>query len=109
MTVTYQNHTITIYRNRQKANTNRFTMSATFTVYGADIQPSSPLRQQLAPDRYGAVYDGFVDSSIDIKEGDQVYDDNGKVYSVRGVETWTGGGGFADLDHIFLTLIALDA
>jgi len=107
--ISYQNHTITIYRNRKIGSSNRFSMSATFTVYGADIQPASALRQQLVPDRFGAVFDGYVDSGTPIKEGDQIYDDSGKVYSVRGVETWSGGGGFADLDHIMITLVALDA
>ncbi len=109
MSISYQNHSITVYRNRRINTTNRFAMSATFTPYAADIQPAAADRQQLAPERYGAVFSAFVDSSDDIKEGDQVHDDSGKVYSVRGVQKWDGGGGFADLDHLELTLIALDA
>lgn len=109
MTLFYPNHTITIYRNRRQGSTNLYGMSATFTPYQADIQPASAQRQQLAPDRWGAVFSAFVDSSDDIQEGDQIHTEDGKVYSVRGVQTWEGGGGFAELDHLELVLVALDA
>lgn len=109
MGVTYPNHTVTVYRNRQVGNSNRFSMSATFTPYAADIQPAGAERQQLAPDRYGAVYTAFVDSNDQVREGDQIRDENGKIYGVRAVQKWDGGGGFADLDCLELTVIALDA
>lgn len=109
MTVDFPNHQISIYRNRQINGTNRFTMSATFTPYNADIQPGSSLRQQLVPERWGAVFTAYVDSSDDIQEGDQVRTEDGKIYSVRGVQKWEGGGGFADIDHLELILVAQDA
>lgn len=107
--VTFPNHTVTVYRNRRIGSSNRYSMSATFTPYSADIQPASMEKQQLAPGRYGAVFSAYVDSTDSVKEGDQVHDENGKVYSVRAVQSWEGGGGFADLDHLELTLIAEDA
>jgi hypothetical protein len=107
--VTYANHTITVYRNRQIGSANRFSMSATFTAYSADIQPAAAERQALVPDRYGAVFSAWVDSTDEIQEGDEVHDEAGKVYSVRAVQKWQAGGGFADLDHLELTLIAQDA
>lgn len=109
MTLFYDNHQISIYRNRQIGSTNRFGMSATYTVYPADIQPASLERQQMFPERWGAVFTAFVDASDDIREGDQIVSEDGKVYSVKGVERWQGGGGIAELDHLELTLVAMDA
>lgn len=109
MTLFFPNHSITIYRNRQIGASNRFSMSATYTVYSADIQPTSADRQQLAPERWGAVFTAFVDSSDDIREGDQIKTEDGKLYSVRGKKVWEGGGGFAELDHLELVLVALDS
>jgi hypothetical protein len=109
MTLDFPNHQITIYRNRRISSSNRFSMSATFTPYSADIQPGSELRQQLVPERWGAVFTAFVDTSSDIQEGDQVHTEDGKLYSVRGVQHWEGGGGFSDIDHLELVLVALDS
>lgn len=109
MTLFYANHQITIYRNRRKGITNRYGMSATFTGYPADIQPASPQRQQVSPGRWVASFTAFVDSSDNIQEGDQIHSEDGKVYSVKGVKTWEGGAGFAELDHLELTMTALDA
>lgn len=109
MSISYRNHTIQVYRNRKVGSTDRYTMSATFTGYAADIQPASMDRQQFFPGRFGAVFSAFVDTSADIKEGDQLHDEDGKVYSVHAVNHWEGGGGFAEIDHIELTVTALDA
>lgn len=109
MTLYYPNHTITIYRNRQKGSSNRYAMSATYTAYAADIQPASRQRQEMFPERWGALFSAFVDVSDDIQEGDQIITEDGKVYSVKGVQRWDGGGGFADLDHLELVLSAIDA
>jgi len=108
MTLFFTSHQITIYRNRRVAN-NRFSMSATFTVYGADIQPASIERQQLVNGRFGATFSAFVDTSVDIKEGDQVHiiggTFNGKVFSVKGASAWQGAG---LLDHVELIMVAQD-
>lgn len=109
MTLFYPNHTITIYRNRRIGVSNRWGMSATFTPYQADIQPASLGRQQLVPEHSSAIFDAFVDSSDDVREGDQIRTEDGKLYSVKGVEKWEGGGVFGDIDHLYLLLTSLDA
>src|SRR5688500_17973183 len=99
MTVFFQNHEITIYRSRKKGVSNRFTLSATFTSYQADIQPESdPRRLEMAGERFGAVFTAFVEANVDIKVGDQVVA-SGKRYSVKGVSTYQGAG---LLDHLEL-------
>lgn len=109
MTLYFANHQITIYRNRRKANTNRYALSATFTAYPSDIQPATQERTEFVQGRFGATYTAFVDATVDIKEGDQArvlggtY--NGKVFSVKGVTHWEGAG---LLDHIELVLVAQD-
>ena len=55
--------------------------------------------------RYGATYDAYVETSVDIKEGDQIEDENGKRYSVRGISHYESAG---LLDHKELTLVAQD-
>lgn len=105
----YPNHTISIYRNRQIGTSNRYSMSATFTSYSADIQPASGERQQQFSDRWGAVFTAYVDSSDNVKEGDQIHTEDGKVYSVKGMRRWSGSAGFAELDHLELILVAVDA
>ncbi len=82
-------------------------MSVTLTVVDADIQPASIERTQLAEGLYGAVFDAYVDQSVDIKEGDQVVDTaSGKRYSVKGVSNWESAGLLA---HKELLLVSLDS
>lgn len=109
MTLYFPNHTITIYRNRRKGTSDRYGMSATYTAYYADIQPASRQRQEQFPERWGALFSAFVDSCEDIRENDQIVTEDGKVYSVKGVQRWEGGGGFAELDHLELVLVSIDA
>lgn len=109
MTIAFQNHEITIYRNRRKGTSNRWGMSATFTGYPADIQPANPTRQDQFQERWGALFSAFVDTNADVQEGDQVRTEDGKVYSVKGVQRWDGGGAFTELDHLELVLVARDA
>lgn len=110
MTLFFANHEITIYRRRRKGSSDRYGMSATFTAYQSDIQPASTERSELIAGRIGGVFTAFVDTTVDIKEGDQVhiiggtYD--GKVFSVKGVSHWEGAG---LLDHTELVLVAQDA
>lgn len=106
MTVFFNSHDIQVYRRRRKANSDRYGMSVTLTVAQADIQPASLERTQASEGRIGAVYDAFVDKSIDIREGDQLVDTaTNKRYSVKGVTTWEGAG---LLDHKELTLQSVD-
>ena len=106
MQVFFQNHEITIYRNRKVAGKNQFGMSATFTGYQADIQPATDQRTQFVGGRIGATFTAFVDSNVPIKEGDQVVTEDGKRYSVRGAANY-GGAGL--LDHTEITMVSQDA
>lgn len=107
MTVYFISDEITIMRKRRIGSTHRYSVSATFTAFKADIQPALPERQESAPGRFGAVYTAFIEASVDIKEGDVVkVTDSGKKYAVQGVEKWQGAG---LLDHIELTLVSQDA
>lgn len=106
MTLFFNNSEITIYRHRRVGSANKFTMSATFTAFKADIQPASIERTQFYEGRAGDVFLAFVEASVDIKEGDQVVTtSDGKRYSVKGVSHWNGAG---LLDHVELTLTSLD-
>lgn len=100
----FDSHEIQIYRRRKIGSSNRFSMSATLTASSADIQPSSVERTQFAEGHFGAVFDAYVDVSLDIKEGDQVVT-NGKRYSVKGVSRFEDGG---MLPHKQLLLVAVD-
>lgn len=106
MTIFFSNSSIQIYRRRRIGSTDRYSVSATFTGYSADIQPASQERTEFVQGRIGATFTAFVDASVDIKEGDQVKTQDGKVYSVKGVQRWQGAG---ILDHIELILTSQDA
>lgn len=105
MTVFFNSHQITIYRRRRKGQTHRWGMSATGTVWNADIQPASAERISQADGKFGQVYTGFVDVDCDIKEGDQI-DVDGKRYGVKGVANYRGAG---LLDHKELMLVSQDS
>lgn len=106
MTIFFSSHDIQIYRRRRIASTNRFALSATLTVYQADIQPAGAERLEMVGGRYGAVYETYMDASIDIKEGDQLVDTTtNKRYSVKGVTEWDGAG---LLDHKEIILVSED-
>lgn len=106
MTLYFPNHTIAIYRSRKVANKDQFGMSATGTAHQIDIQPASDSRTEFVNGRIGATFTAFVDSSVDVKENDQIVTEDGKRYSVRGVAQW-GGAGL--LDHKEITLVSQDA
>lgn len=81
-------------------------MSATFTAYNADIQPESRSeRLEMADGRFGTVWTAYIDEDVNIKEGDQVIDGDGKKYSVKSVVKWQGAG---LLSHQELTLVSRD-
>lgn len=106
MTLFFQNHEIQIYRRRRKGTSDRYAMSATFTAYQSDIQPASLQRIESGLGRIGTAFTAFVETTVDIKEGDYVHTEDGKVYAVKGVEKWQGAG---LLDHIELMLVSQDA
>ncbi len=95
----FESHEITIRRLRTFGS-NKQNYSATFTPYMADIQPLDVSRTNLAGGRIGATFQGFVDASVDLREGDQIVS-GGETYSVRGVIKYQGAG---LLDHIELLL-----
>lgn len=94
-----------IYRNRRIGSSARFSMSATFTSMNADIQPATQERTEFVSGRIGAVFSGFIDTTYDIKEGDQIVTEDGKRYSVKGVQRWQGAG---LLDHQELLMTSQD-
>lgn len=99
--------TFEVFRKRRIGVTNRWAMSATLTAYTGDIQPESrPDRVEMSGSRYGSVWTAFVDTSVDIREGDEVHIiDTGKVYSVQGIIEYSGAN---LLDHKELTLVSQD-
>lgn len=105
--VFFANSTFEIHRKRRIGTSNRYGMSATYTAYRADIQPESrPDRVEMSGSRYGSVWTAFVDTSVDIREGDEIRIlDNGKVYSVQGVVEYADAN---LLDHKELTLVSRD-
>lgn len=106
MTLFFKNHEITIYRRRRIGTSDKYSMSATFTALWSDIQPSGLDRTTLNGGRVGASYTAYVDTTYNIKEGDQfVTVDDGKKYSVKGVNKWSGAG---LLDHLELDCVAQD-
>lgn len=105
MTLFFPNESIQIYRNRRIGSAHRFSMSATGTIWRADIQPASQTRQESLQGRFGAVFTAFVEVDCDVKEGDQIHVGT-KVYSVKGVNIWRGAG---LLDHKELLLTSQDA
>lgn len=106
MTLFFSNHEIQIYRHRRIGSSDRYGMSATFTAYPADIQPATQQRVEFVQGRIGATFTAFVDATVDIKESDQIVTEDGKRYSVKGVQRWEGAG---LLDHIELTLTSQDS
>lgn len=102
----FQNHQITIFRRRRISGSDRYAVSATFTAYNADIQPASQERTEFIAGRIGTTFTAFVEATVDIKEGDYVHTEDGKVYAVKGVMKWEGAG---LLDHIELILTSQDA
>lgn len=107
MSIHFITSTFEIFRKRRIGSTNRYSMSATLTAYHADIQPEgNPERVGMDASRYGSVWTAFVDTSVDIREGDEIHIvDTDKIYSVKGVIEYAG----ANLqDHKELTLVSQD-
>jgi len=59
---------IQIYRFKQVGSSSKWTISATFTPYDADIQPATPERTQMASGQIGSVFTAYVDVDVDIKD-----------------------------------------
>lgn len=104
MNIFFRNHEITIMRPHLKGGI-KYAYSATYTAYEADIQPMQTERVIQAGGRIGKVYDAFIDSTVDIKEGDKVKTENGKQYTVKAVSTFEGAG---LLDHTQLIIESQD-
>lgn len=84
----------------------RYAFSATGTVQDADIQPMPVERVNQVGGQIGKTYDAFIDSSISIKEGDQIQVvGTTKIYTVKAVTTYSGAG---LLDHHQLILMSQD-
>lgn len=105
MTIYFTSDQIIIRRQRQKSGL-RFAFSATGTVHDIDIQPIETDRINLVGGRIGKTYEGWIDASVDIKEGDQIKVTNtGKIYSVKAVSTYENA---SLLDHHHLILMSQD-
>lgn len=94
MTIFFASHSIVIRRLRPFGAAKQ-SFSATYTAYSADIQPLQGQRLNDAGGRIGKTYEAYVDSTIDIREGDQL-DSGGVRYSVKAVMYYHGAG---LLDH----------
>lgn len=103
MTLFFANSEITIYRARFKGS-NKYTYSATGTVQSADIQPLDPNRVEAVGGRVFKTWRAYVDTSVDVKEGDQIVS-GGVRYGVQGVSKWEGAG---LLDHYELIITSQD-
>lgn len=101
MTIFFPSASITI-RRMSSIGGGKSNFSATFTVYGADIQPASIERQDQTGGRPGSVYEAYVDAGVNIREGDQI-DSDGVRYSVKSVSYFHGAG---LLDHKYLILVS---
>lgn len=99
----FPSHSIIIRRERHLSGL-KYGFSATFTAYQADIQPLEESRVNLVEGRIGKTYEAFIDSSIDVKESDQIVS-SGKTYSVKAVSQYQGAG---LLDHKSLIIISQD-
>lgn len=96
---------ITIRRQRLKSGL-RYGFSATGTVHDADLQPVEVERVNLIGGQIGKTYEGYLEASVDVKEGDQIkVTDTGKIFAVKSISTYEGAG---LLDHHYLILISQD-
>lgn len=101
----FTNNQIIIRRQRHKSGL-RYGFSATGTVHDIDIQPMQAERINRMGGQIGKSYDAWIDSTVDVKEGDQIrVIETGKTYSVQAVSTFEGAG---LLDHTQLMLVSQD-
>lgn len=99
MTVFFESHQITIRRLKQRSGYNQ-SYSATYTAYGADVQPIEGQRINEVGGRIGKTYEAWIDPEIDVREGDQI-DSGGVRYSVKAI-TYYHGAGLLDHKHLIL-------
>lgn len=105
MSLFFTSDQISIYRQRRIGSTNRYSVSATFTAYNADIQPADRERTEMVNGSYGATFVAYVDSNVEIKEGDEIRTD-GKKYLVKGVSDFKSVG---LLEHKELIIVSQNA
>lgn len=105
MTLYFNSHSIIIRRQRHKSGL-RYGFSATGTVQSMDLQPMEIERVNQAGGQIGKMYDAFLESTVSVKEGDQIkVTDTGKIFTVKTVSTYEGAG---LLDHHALILVSQD-
>jgi hypothetical protein len=92
----FPSHTFTLKRRRRIGSSDRFAVSATYSAIPADVQPADRERTDFFGGRFGQIYSGFFDISVDLKEGDMLVDATGRKFAVKGVQRWAGAG---LLDH----------
>lgn len=106
----FDNHSVIVYRQKRVGSTNRHTMSATGTVYAADITPAEPARDFYDNQATGKTYTCYLEVTTDVKVGDElVISDtttlNSKRFAVKGVSHWEG---FGAVDCKEVTIVARD-
>lgn len=106
MTLFFPSDQIQVYRQRRIGSAHRYSISATGTVWAADIQPASPDRVENIEERFSALQVAYVDVDLDVKEGDKIRTSDGREYQVKGIQIWRGAG---LLDHKELLLSSKDA
>lgn len=101
----FKSHQIEIHRKRNISGF-KYAYSATGTVQDIDLQPMEVDRVNMVEGRIGKTYEGYMDASIDVNEGDILkITDTSKRYTVRSVSTYESAG---LLDHHYLILMSED-
>lgn len=80
-----------------------YVSNAALTSVPINIQPASPEYTVLVEGVYAQTYKAFVTHS-GILNGDQLTDNNGRVYMVKGIEDWD----FPPLPHYEMTLVEIE-
>ncbi len=76
-----KDETIVIARRTQQAGTDKF-LASTVTSAKAHIQPLDRQRLELVGGAFGKGYVIYMDSSVDVKEGDRLKDSSSNFYKV---------------------------
>lgn len=94
---------------RPAATTGRREAYATVTAAVMEIQPVELSKQPSGDGTYGKLYNGYADSSYDIRERDRFREvATGHVYQVRngGVSRRVSPGGAVDFLHLSMELVS---
>jgi hypothetical protein len=90
-------HTVSVKRATATTGIKK-TYQAAATGVRCLIQPLDPEAQETVKDGWGRDYKAFFLSGTDIREGDQLTDQSGRIFSVRGVRLRNYGP--AQLQHL---------